>query len=289
MPTLKPVQVQVTDAPVYSALVSLAHLNSVSADAKPRLTRPGRQNEVFELVDTWLVNTAAALTPVQRQANYIIFEGLGDALLPDREYASMAEYLAALDALSPTELRDRTLQRLARTPADQASNPAPSPAELLADREVFGAHIHWLYHNDPVDEALQSEVHRLLNEPAELHDLVTGHLRTLWETLLEPDWSKRTPLLRALVTALRGRSFPQASAPETIRAVIGRDLPADTTAQLADVAKIVFVPSPYVMLYASRFGSTDTLWVFVALRWRMKRGSASLSSWPRKASSRPRI
>jgi hypothetical protein len=70
-------------------------------------------------------------------------------------------------------------------------------------------------------------------------------------------------LLSGMVTMLRRRGLPSGSAAEVIRGFIGRDLPGDSSALLTGVEHVIFVPSAHVGLYASKFGTEDTLWVLV--------------------------
>jgi hypothetical protein len=142
---------------------------------------------------------------------------------------------------------------------------------LLADAEAFMAQVARRYPDDPLDRALQAEVHATLSDPPVLHRLLVAHLRELWAGALAAEWARVAPPLRGLVGALGRRAIPAAPAAETIRAFAGRDLPGDAAAHLAGVRELVFVPSPHLALHASRFGGDATLWVFV--------GAATIAGW----------
>lgn len=242
-PVPHPVAATVALEPVHNALTSLALLNA--ADRLPDL-------------DPWVTGAAASLSPQQRHRNRLVFEGLGDALPTDRAWPDFPAYLAGLAAEDAGTLRDRALERIAGS--------APDPAWLLTDRAAFLASVARRSPDDPPDEALQSEVHALLNDPLALHALIVGHLRDLWEGALGPEWRRWEPTLQGLTRWLGARDWPPATAAETIRDFLGRDLPPDIAAQLAGVRRVVFVLSPHVGPYASRFGSADTIWVFARAR-----------------------
>jgi DNA-binding transcriptional ArsR family regulator len=232
-------------------------LHHVSPDDRPG--PGGFHADQPDQVDAWVITTTRSLSNEELERNRLIFEALGSILLPDREN-DFPSYLQTLAELRPEELRDRALRPLLRE--------GTSAEALLADLGVYLTRIAEVYHNDyndAPDAALHSSAHALLNNPQALQALVVGHLRGLWEGALAADWRKREKLVNALVGALQQRNIPAASAPATIRAFIGRDLPVELGAQLSDVRKLVFVPSPHVSLYASRFDSPDTLWVFVAV------------------------
>jgi len=232
--------------PVYNALMSLALLTADTSDLE---------------LDAWVRQTAAAMTPEQRHRNRLVFEGLGDALTTDVEYADFPAYLAALSSTAPEALRDRVLQRLGPegTPA--------APAAPLADATAFAEYVARRSPDAPPERALLAEVHALLSDPPALHRLIDGHLHELWETALAVEWSRVVPRLSGLVMRLQTHTWPVATAAETIRGLIGRELPDAIAGQLGPIQRLVVVPSAHVGLHASRFGSDTTIWVFVWGRW----------------------
>ncbi len=240
------VAVEFSTEPVYSALVSLSFLNA-----------PGQYPG-----EAWLAETAAALTPEQRRRNRLVFEGLGGALVGGRTADDFPSYVDGL-AEDPLALRDRVLRPLVEPVDGEAPLDA---ARLLADREAFLAAVQRLAEGEPVDLELYGEVQALLSDPAALAALLVGHLRELWEEHLRPEWSRCRPGLELLACRLREREWPAASAGEVIRAVAGRDLPPDIAGQLEGVRRVVFVLSPHVGPWASRFGSDETIWVFIHAR-----------------------
>lgn len=249
-----PATVEVSLEPVYNALTSLSVLHIAAQ---------------FADLDPWVTATAAALTPTQLEHNRLVFEGLGEALIPAQPQPDFGAYLDDLAALRPVDLRNRMLDRICR-PERVAAPPTTISGtlavELLADGQVFSAHMARLYPNDPQDPALLASVHALLNDPPALHDLIVGHLRTLWETALADEWRRRQPKLQALAQTLQGRRWAATTAAETIRGFIGREPPPSIGAQLEGVQRIVFVLSPHLGPYASRFGAATTIWVFVRAR-----------------------
>jgi biotin operon repressor len=246
-----PVSVQVGLEPVHNALISLSLLHSAErlADADP-----------------WIAETAARMTPAQRERNRLIFEGLGEALSPDRDWPDFPSYLADLASQPPVALRDRMLQRISRSAPDATSVNPPDAARLLADEQSFVAQIARLCPNDPLDPALLHQVHALLNDPPLLQELIVTHLGALWERALASEWQRRLPYLHNMATTLSRRTWPAASADDAIRLFIGREPPAAISRQLDGVQRIVFVLSPHIGPHAARFDSSTTIWVFVRAR-----------------------
>lgn len=234
------VTTRVAVEPVYNGLLSLALLTADPATVK---------------VEPWITQTAARLTPQQQHDNRLIFEGLGHALLPDAAYADFSAYLAALEGQAPTTLRDRLLQRLA---LEQLQNEtAHGDAQHFVQQMSTASPLHHL------DEALLAEVYQLLNAPVAMYRLITTHLRTLWEQHLAAEWERSLRNLQSMSYLLNNYTWPTTSAPDAIRAFLRRPLPDVVCTQLSGVQEVIFVPSPHVHLHAERFGSTNTIWIFV--------------------------
>jgi DNA-binding transcriptional ArsR family regulator len=200
------------------------------------------------------VQVAQGLSEQQHEANWLIFEAFGAALLLPIDAPDFASYLDRLEATPAAQFLAAVLQPL------QARSSAP-----LASVSAYQASVQATYHNDPIDPILCEQAYPFLLEPVALKQLIVGHLGALWQGALAAEWRKRQVLVQSIVSALEQRVLPAASAPVIIRAVIGRDLPAELVAQISDVREIIFVPSPHVSLYASHFGGEQRLWVFVSV------------------------
>lgn len=222
--------------PIYNALLSLALLTADPTTIK---------------VEPWITQTAAQLTPPQRHNNRLVFEGLGPALLPTVTYPDFPAYLAALEAEAPTTLRDRLLQQL-----------APDTPQSAVDPQRFVQQVDAAYPSNRVDETLLAEVYPLLQEPVVMHRLITTHLRALWEDHLAAEWERSSRNLQSMHYLLNKCTWPTTSVQEAIRAFLRRPLPDAISTQLSGVEQVIFVPSPHVHLYAERFGSPNTIWIF---------------------------
>jgi hypothetical protein len=229
----KPISAGIALEPVYNALNSLSLLNEV---------------ERMPALDGWVLRTAAALTPEQRHANRLIFEGLGDALLPEQDWPDFPAYLQDLATQSPEALRDRMLRRIGGAPAD-ASTLAARVAQLRPDQ--------------PADAALQAEAYALLDDPLAMHDLIVAHLRTLWEMALATEWQRVSPPLQKMVGIVK-RRLTSETAPiaENLRTFIGRAASGDIEAPPDGVQQLIFVPSPHTGRYVTRLYHDTTLRLF---------------------------
>ncbi|HEU5090136.1 MAG TPA: metalloregulator ArsR/SmtB family transcription factor, partial [Roseiflexaceae bacterium] len=256
--SLKPVPVECTPAPVLNILTSMAHLE----DAAHMLqgVPDGYLTERPDELDAWLVEAAAQMSDEEHAFNRVLFRALGAVVLPEQEFGDFAAYLAALEASHPEALRNRALAQFRAAPGD-----------ILANFERYQGVVAERYPNDPPDTALLAEAYALLCTPEALHQRAVAHLRRLWNGLFAAEWKRREKALGALARVLAERQIPQASAPEIVRAVIGREPSPATTALLAQAERLVIVPTPHVSLYASSFHTQATVWVFVAV--------STITSW----------
>src|SRR5262245_54740547 len=183
--------------PVYNILNSIALLSEV---------------EQMPALDTWVVRTAAELTPEQFHTNRLIFAELIGALLPDRDWPDFPAYLAGLTACAPDALRDRALRRRAEP---------------------------------PVDATLRAEASPFLNPPPALHDLLVTHLRTVWEGGLADEWRRVHPFLHRIPAVVTHKAAPDAAAiSDNLRTFI-----AGPACGEAGVEQIICAPSPHVGRY----------------------------------------
>jgi hypothetical protein len=192
--------------------------------------------EIYE-DEAWVGETAEALTDAQRQHNRLVFEAFGDAVVPEREYPDVPAYLAALAGTPPARLRERVLAGSAHADAWQA--------------------------RAAIDAELREQALSLLEDPPALRELIVGHLSELWSQFYAAAWQRRLSQLQGFQLFLQQREFPTTSAGDFLRGLLNREVPDWIAAQLGDVRQIKVVLQPHVRLFAARFGSPDTLWLFV--------------------------
>ena len=200
--------------PTYNILMSMALLTSDTLD-------PERE--------PWLASTAARLTAEQRQTNLLIFEGLGQALLPTKQYADFLSHVHALSAQSPEALRDSV---------GTESNPL-------------------------LDAALHADLDQLLADPLAMQQRITTHLRMLWQTFFKEIWTEKQQVMHFIASEISSRTWPTDSASAIVRAFIRRPIPDWISAQLGSVEEVILVPSPTIQLHVARFGDPTKVWLFM--------------------------
>ncbi len=223
--------------PIYTILNSMALLNLPD----------GRTD-----LHPWVAQAAAELSPESRHVNRLVFAALRDALVPDRAWPTFPAYLEHLSTQNPFALRDRLLQRLAPL----------APAELLADPQVYAAHVAALHPDAAGEPALLAEAHGLINDPPAMHDLIVAHLDRMWEMVLAGEWSSASRALQRQLQVFQQCLEPEASAAETVRALTGRQVSGAIQVPAAEVERIILIPSPHNGWAVTTWYSDRTLRLF---------------------------
>jgi DNA-binding transcriptional ArsR family regulator len=229
-------------APVFNALNSFALLNRV---------------EQFSGLNAWVVQTAAAFTPEQRHVHRLVFDGLHDALGPEKDMPDFPTYLSNLAVQDPDMLRNRALERLrsrfSRRMQSEDAAAAPARERLLSDVQAYLVCAEYVQTDAPFDAALQNEVHALLQDANELQRLLVSHLDMLWKETFSIEWRRIRSSLNWQVEMFTRSVDEEATLEEEFQAFTGRELPVHLPAQLSQAQEIILVPSWHT-------GQHVTLW-----------------------------
>ena len=112
---------------------------------------------------------------------------------------------------------------------------------------------------------LYSEAHDLFNNPPQMKEWLIATLRTAWDTVLASEWEHNLPMLREAVDAFQQLDYSHMTALEAFRVITGRDLSGIWEKWGKE---IVFIPSPHIGPYVTRFDSKDgqKSWVLFGAR-----------------------
>ncbi|HEV2653403.1 MAG TPA: metalloregulator ArsR/SmtB family transcription factor [Ktedonobacteraceae bacterium] len=218
--------------PVFNALNSFSLLNQI---------------EQLAGLNSWVVQTAAALTPEQRHINRLIFDGLCDALVPEKDMLDFPTYLSNLAEQDPDVLRKRTLERLRsrfsrRMQSDDAMT-APTRDRLLDDMQAYLVCAEYVQVDAPFDVVLQSEVHALLQDADALQRLLVSHLAMLWKETFATEWRRIRSSLNWQVEMFTRSIDEEATLEDEFQAFTGRELPPHLSALLSHAQEVILVPS----------------------------------------------
>src|ERR1700730_17255526 len=234
LPSLKEVPIRISLEPVYNALNSFSLLNAAKR---------------VRGLNTWVVQTAAALSPEQQHTNRLVFEGMRGALAPEEDVPDFPTYLSNLARQDPYMMRNQVLEglrtRYARRVPSEAQSASPDVARLLDDVQAYLTCVEHVQVEAPFDPALQVEVHRLLNDAPAMHQVIVSHLEQMWRENFVAEWKRVQGFLRWQVEMFTYNldDADGALLAETFHTFTGRELPVDVIEQLSDAQQIMLVPS----------------------------------------------
>jgi DNA-binding transcriptional ArsR family regulator len=214
----------------------------------------------------WVYRTLESLSPQKLHTNELVLLD-SHVYLADATWPSFPEWVDHLAARDPVDMRDDVLQALLAQVGNQVDGEIYSPAELLADRQAYLA-LRASLSNHHEERPLWEEIYALLQNPPALQALVTGHLRTMWDETLAPEWERNLSMLEDSVAAFQSLNLQGLSAVDAVRRVVMREvLPEGSAAWLAQLERIIFLPSVHTGPYLLRLSSlseTETRFVFGA-------------------------
>lgn len=215
-----------------------------AVDMIAELVRVGNGNRHNE----WAISTAAQLTPHELRMQQLLFEVPAKFFYhhSDRDFPTFPDYLDDLVAQGPMPIHNQTMAMFVEKVGEGAGI---TPEMLLADRNLFFDVVRQHWEGEVFNEELFSELHRLLNAPAELLSVLVGHLRHMWETYIRAEWERQLPALQAAVEAYRRIDFGPITAIEALREVTGREVPPIWASRFEGVKEMVFAPTSHLGPY----------------------------------------
>lgn len=247
------VRVRVSLEPAINAFESLALLHKA---------------EVASGFGEWVTQTAAALTPEEREMHRLVMIGLYYAVVPRGSWPSFPAYLEHLATMDPFAMRDRMLETYARFPPSDGTTclgiqDEPLPIDTPAILSSVDAYLDFLtarFGVDLTDRELETRAYALVVDPPAMQAQVVAHLRKMWETYLAPEWRRVRPMLQDAIDAFEQLDLTGTSDLETARLITGQELDEQKWVKVFERAEqIVFIPSAHVGPYVMQFCGDDAL------------------------------
>jgi DNA-binding transcriptional ArsR family regulator len=243
--------------PVYNLIKSLALLT--------------KENLMPGLRD-WVIRTKEAMSLEERMRHQLVMIGLFHSFIPDTSWQSFAGYLDHLASSDPEALRDRMLEVYSRCSTDgcilekTGSLSTAEKARILASEESYLGYLTEHFHDD-IDHDLEAQAYRYAADPPAMKELVVGHLRSMWNRYLEPEWTRVRAMLTESVAAFQALDLSGMSRMEAMKAVTGRE-PSypGWEALIRDAHGLVFVPNAHIGPYLGKIVSGSTLMILFGAR-----------------------
>jgi len=224
----------------------------------------------------WVVRTAAALTPKEREINGLVLVGFYYIVIPGQSWSDFPAYLNHLAARDPVALRDEILESYAQIIPpkndDECPDMLPEPPSVdweavLESADTYLDFLHEHFGTVNIDDDLETKAYSYIIDPPAMQEMIVSHLRNMWDRFLAYEWAQTEPMLRDAVSAFQQIDFSTMSKLEALRLVAGQ-IPDEKkwAASLEQTEHVIFCPSAHVGPYLGAFRSRDTLRIFFGAR-----------------------
>lgn len=214
------------------------------------------RSEELSGLNSWVYETAAALTPEKMRDQEVVLVGLHYAVLPNRYWKDVPAYLAGMEKIDPEALRDQVLNfyldfECCEGPDQEMEADQQS---LLGDLDFFLAYLRNKFGDESVDPGIEAEAFDLLNDPPRMQSKIVSHLRWMWEEYYREEWDRIKPMLEDAVLAFEEVDFSQMEKEQAANYIIGREIGQEFWERTnPDANQLIFVPSAHNGPYLGGF------------------------------------
>jgi ArsR family transcriptional regulator len=219
----------------------------------------------------WAARTTPEMTPEECETNRLVVIGYHYAVVPERSWSSFPAYLDHLERLDPAALRQRLLNAYASMPVlgePQSDQMVVSPQgtdfqAMCASPEAYLDFLRQRFEPKYVDEDLERQAFHHLQNPQEMHRLVTSHLRHMWQKYLSPEWEHLRPALISSLRLMQQVPLDGATRQQAYQALTGEEVIPGSWLDnmLAQAARLTFCPSAHSGPRPGKIHYTGSLWV----------------------------
>jgi DNA-binding transcriptional ArsR family regulator len=220
----------------------------------------------------WVIRTKDAMSLEERLRHRLVMIGLFYSFIPDTSWQSFAGYIDHLASRDPRTFLDRMLGMYLKCHdgiCNFAEFSAPDDADkarILASEETYLAFLTEHFH-DKFDPDLEAQAYRYAADPPAMKELIVGHMRSMWDKYLEPEWSRNRRMLAESVNAFQAVDVTRMSRQEAMKAVTGRESSYPGWEELLKNARrVVFVPNAHIGPYLGKIVSGSSLMVIFGAR-----------------------
>ena len=240
--------------PVFNALNTLSLLSRVTQ---------------FGGLSRWIPETHQKMSVEQIANNELLFEGIPYALMPERSWETMPAFISHLTRIDPNILRERLLSVYASIPPLNPDTAPPAPTkllDLLAGKKSFIQFLQSRFAPQHLNLELESHAYDLLVAPDEMQNLIISHLTDMWQNFLADEWERTLPMLNDCVAAFSELDLTGKSKLEVARMIMGQTADEKWYQLNKEASPIVFVPSPHIGPYFSKFKTDENLYIIFGAR-----------------------
>ena len=227
------------------------------------------RSEELSGLNPWIYETTSALTPEQKATHELVLIGVHYAVVPTRFWKDFPTFLAHLEKSDPLVLRDKVLDfYLNYEPCEKTGKLIEGTKDsLLDDFEFFLEYLRNRFEEKQVFPEIEKKAHELLNDPGKMQQIITTHLRFMWEEYFQAEWERVKPMLSDAVMAFKEIDFRNMSREKVAEYITEQDLNQEYwDLSSKDINQLIFVPSAHVGPYLGKFQYKNALGVIFGAR-----------------------
>jgi DNA-binding transcriptional ArsR family regulator len=217
-------------------------------------------------IHEWVSKTRAKLSSEERARHKLVIIGLHYAVLPQKAGASFEEYLRALDATPPSQLRERLLGAysticITKDAREEAGKPVDWDRVLSSSKNYVNFLLH-RFGDELTDREMETRAYQYVIDPVAMKQLITGHMRWFWENHLQAEWIRTRPMLEASARAFNQIDISGKSRTEIVQLVTGKEVHESKWGHdLLNAKELVFIPNAHFGPYMRAAKINDTLYI----------------------------
>ena len=219
----------------------------------------------------WINQTVAAMPPDLRRDNEVagqLFDVIDFADDP-------MDFPVLIDRI---EAQDMT-EALSRLTAHIAHVADVDPKVVLESRERYVDIIQGYFakKGDECDAETVAASYDYMVDAAKCQQFLVTHLRTMWTSYIEAEWTRVRPVLLDTVSAFDKLDLSDLTPLEAIQVVTGRDL-TNFWKDEDETEELIFIPSTHCGPYVSQWGKNEKNRTYIIYGARIPEGVESFST-----------
>ncbi len=217
-------------------------------------------------IHDWVMKTRARMSAEERARHKLVMIGFHYAVLPQKAGATFEDYLLALDATPPSQIRERLLNAYATICMTEiAKAEAGKPVDwdkVLSSSKNYVSFLVQRFGEEHTDREMETQAYQYVIDPLAMKQLITGHLRWFWENHLQAEWLRTRPMLEASARAFNQVDRAGKSRTEIVQFVTGKEVHESKWGnELLNAKELVFIPNAHFGPYMRATNIADTLYI----------------------------
>lgn len=222
-------------------------------------------------IHEWVAKTRAAMSAEERFRHKLVTIGFHYSILPQIPGQTFEAYIASLESIPPSMLRQNLLDSYAQiclTSESQKDIGKPVDwDEVLASASKYVSFLKHRFGEELTDEQMETRAYEYVIDPAALKQLVVGHIRWFWKNHLQAEWKRVLPMLEESARAFNQIDVSKMTRVELVQFVTGKDVSEwKWGEELKSAREFIFIPNAHLGPYIRGARVGDNFYIYFGAR-----------------------